>query len=143
LLLGEPGAGKSTLLLELALDLVTQAEHDHSLSLPVIVPLSSWANHRQPLEQWLAEQIAFLYDLPRRLVARWMQEERLLPLLDRLDEMEEEARTACITAINAYHREHLHPLVVACRKAEYEAAASNECRLTNNLPLLTRKFSKV
>jgi energy-coupling factor transporter ATP-binding protein EcfA2 len=125
LVLGEPGAGKSTLLLELASALVKQAEQDHSQILPVIVPLSSWANKRQPLEQWLAEQIALLYDIPPRLSARWVQEEALLPLLDGFDEMEEEARAACIVAINAYHRQHLHPLIVCSRKTEYEAAATN------------------
>jgi hypothetical protein len=122
--LGEPGAGKSTLLLELAFDLVQQAERDYSLLLPVIVPLSSWASQRQPLEQWLAGQIALLYDIALPLSERWVRQERLLPLLDGLDEMEEEARVACIVAINVYHREHLHPLVVAGRKAEYEAAAT-------------------
>lgn len=125
LLLGAPGAGKSTLLLELALDLVGMAEQDQSQSLPVIVPLSSWARKRQPLEQWLGEQVALLYDISLPLSRRWVQEEGLLPLLDGLDEMEEEARTACIAAINAYHREHLHPLVVVSRKAEYEAAATH------------------
>src|SRR5689334_12561116 len=95
LLLGEPGAGKSTLLLELASALVTQAERDHSQLLPVIVPLSSWGSLRQPLEQWLAEQVTLLYDIALPLAMRWIQQERLLPLLDGLDEMEEEARTAC------------------------------------------------
>lgn len=125
LLLGEPGAGKSTLLLELASDLVGMAEQDHSQLLPVIVPLSSWASKQQPLEQWLAEQIALLYDISLPLSRRWVQEERLVLLLDGLDEMEEQARAACIAAINAYHHAHLHPLVVCSRKAEYEAAATH------------------
>lgn len=125
LLQGEPGAGKSTLLLELALTLVEQAALDHSQPLPVIVPLSSWASKRQPLSEWLAEQIALLYDIAPRLSQRWVREERLLPFLDGLDEMEEGARVACIEAINAYHREHLHPLVVGSRKAENEARSSS------------------
>lgn len=132
LVLGEPGAGKSTLLLELAFDLVKQAEQDRSQLLPVIVPLSSWASQRQPLEQWLAEQVALLYDLPRRLSEQWVREERLLPLLDGLDEMDEEARAFCIAAINTYHHEHLHPLVVASRKAEYEAAAAHARLVLHN-----------
>lgn len=132
LLLGAPGAGKSTLLLELALDLAGMAEQDQSQLLPVIVPLSSWARKRHPLEQWLGEQVALLYDISLPLSRRWIQEERLLPLLDGLDEMEEEARTTCIVAINAYHREHLHPLVVASRKAEYEAAATNARLVLNS-----------
>ncbi|GHO98023.1 hypothetical protein KSF_080710 [Reticulibacter mediterranei] len=125
LLLGAAGSGKSTLLLELALDLVGTAEQDQSQLLPVIIPLSSWARKRQPLQQWLGEQVALLYDIALPLSRHWVQQEHLLPLLDGLDEMEEESRTACIAAINAYHHEHLHPLVVASRKAEYEAAVAN------------------
>src|SRR6266496_1700093 len=50
LVLGKPGAGKSTLLLSLAQQLVEEAEDDTSLPLPVILPLSSWAIKRQPLQ---------------------------------------------------------------------------------------------
>src|SRR5262249_50782693 len=57
---------------------------------------------------------------------QWVEQERVLPLLDGLDEMNEAARPACIAAINAYHREHLTPLVVCSRCAEYEAIANKE-----------------
>jgi hypothetical protein len=40
--------------------------------------------------------------------------------------MEEMARSTCITAINAYHREHLTPLVVCSRQSEYEVAATKQ-----------------
>lgn len=129
LLLGEPGAGKSTLLLELALEVVERAEREPNVLLPVIVPLSTWAQKRHSVEQWFIEQVALLYEISTHLSERWVREERLFPLLDGLDEMEEEARIACIEAINTYHHEHLHPLVVASRKAEYEAAATH-ARLT-------------
>jgi hypothetical protein len=54
------------------------------------------------LQDWLAEQVAQTYDIPEQLARRWLQEEQLLPLLDGLDQMEVDARTACIAAINAY-----------------------------------------
>jgi hypothetical protein len=56
-----------------------------------------------------------------------------------LDEMEE-ARAACIAAINVYHREHLHPLVVASRKAEYEEAATG-ARLVLNRAVLVQPLT--
>src|SRR6266700_7983920 len=98
LVLGEPGAGKSTLLLKLACDLVMQAERDQSQGLPVMIPLSSWARKRQPFAQWLAEQIALLYDIALPIATRCVQKESLLLLLDGLDEMEEDARAPCIEA---------------------------------------------
>jgi len=42
--------------------------------------------------------------------------------------VEETARPACIVAINAYHRDHMAPLVVCSRTIEYEATAER-CRL--------------
>jgi serine/threonine protein kinase len=125
LILGEPGTGKSMLLLDLAQQLLTRAEKDQTHPLPVILPLSSWAVKHPKLEDWIAEQLSQIYDVPRRLSTQWAQEDGILPLLDGLDEMEEAARSACITAINTYHHDHLAPLVVCSRTTEYEAAASH------------------
>ncbi len=127
LILGEPGAGKSTLLLSLAQQLLVRAEQDQTHRLPVILPLSSWAVKRLPLQDWIAEQLAQIYDVPHMLSVQWVQEGGILPLLDGLDEMEETARAACIMAINTYHRDHLAELVVCSRTTEYEAAALHHC----------------
>lgn len=126
LILGEPGAGKSTLLLELAHHLTGQAEQDATCLLPVLLPLSSWAVKRLSLQDWLAEQIATLYNMSPYMSLQWVQTQQFLPLLDGLDEMEEAARPLCITAINTYHREHLGPLVVCSRTSEYESSAKHE-----------------
>jgi MFS family permease len=123
LILGEPGAGKSTLLLTLAQQLVTQAERDEALPLPVLVPLSPWTANSPPFQYWLAEQVAQLYDIPEQLAQRWVQEGRFLPLLDGLDEMKEKVQPACIGAINDYHHAYPGPLVVCSRKAEFEEAS--------------------
>jgi GTPase SAR1 family protein len=129
LVLGEPGAGKSTLLLELAHHLIEQAQQDPDQPIPVLLPLSSWATNRRPLQEWFIEQFTQLYTIPKTLSVHWVQARLILPLLDGLDEMEESARPACIAAINSYQQGHLHPLVVCSRTAEYDAAARDE-RLT-------------
>lgn len=127
LILGAPGAGKSTLLVELARQLVGCADVDGTQPLPVMLPLSSWAIKRPPLQLWLTEQVEQFYDIPQVLAQQWINEDQLIPLLDGLDEMNETARPACIAAINAYHRAHLRlPLVVCSRQAEYEVAASHQ-----------------
>ena len=125
LILGEPGSGKSTLLLNLAKDLLTRAEHDETYPLPVILPLSSWAVKRPKLEDWIAEQTSEIYDVPLKVSGEWVKEGRILPLLDGLDEMEEATRPACIATINTYHHDHMIPLVVCSRRAEYEAASEH------------------
>lgn len=120
LILGEPGAGKSTLLLDLARRLVECAEQDAAQPFPVILPLSTWAVKRQPLTDWLSEQLTQLYSVPRRLSHSWVQTDQLLLLLDGFDEVPQEARVACIQAIAAYREEHLVPIVVCSRRTEFE-----------------------
>ena len=127
LILGEPGAGKSTLLLHLAQMLVQLAEQEEAHPLPVVLRLSSWAAQKPALEDWMSEQLALTYDVSPKLSTRWVRNEQILPLLDGLDEMDAASRSACIAAINAYHREHLLvPLVICSRRAEYEDAASHQ-----------------
>ncbi len=122
LILGEPGAGKSTLLLKLGQQLVADERLDGLKPLPVLLPLSSWSSNHPPLEDWLAEQVAQFYNIPRLLANHWVQEGQLLPLLDGLDEMEETARAACIIEINTFHHKYVGPLVICSRQAEYETA---------------------
>jgi transcriptional regulator with XRE-family HTH domain len=127
LILGEPGAGKSTVLLRLAQMLAQQAEQEEAHPLPVILCLSSWAEHQPALEVWMSDQLALTYDVSQKLSAQWVRNERILPLLDGLDEMDAASRSACIAAINAYHREHLLvPLVICSRRTEYEDAARHQ-----------------
>jgi len=45
----------------------------------------------------------------------------LLLLLDGLDEVARERREKCVEAINEFQKEHLVPLVVCSRVADYEA----------------------
>jgi transcriptional regulator with XRE-family HTH domain len=124
LILGEPGAGKSTLLLHLAQKLVQRAEQEEAYPLPVILNLSTWAEHKPTLEDWMSEQLALTYDVSQQLSTQWVRNEYIIPLLDGLDEMDAASRSACIAAINAYHREHLLvPLVICSRRTEYEEAA--------------------
>jgi len=121
LILGEPGVGKSTLLYDLAQALLSQAEQDEQHLLPVILNLSSWATRRLPLEKWLVEELQRRYLIPRQQSQRWVQQTKLLLLLDGLDEVAASARGACIKAINTYQSEHLVPLVVCSRREEYQA----------------------
>ncbi|WP_157506245.1 NACHT domain-containing protein [Ktedonobacter racemifer] len=142
LVLGEPGAGKSTLLLELAHHLIKQAEREHDHPLPVYLPLSTWATHRPPLQNWMIEQFASVYDISRNVSQRWIQAGLVLPLLDGLDEMEEAARPTCIAAINAYHRDHMSPLIVCSRTSEYDHAATQE-KLMLHTAVVVQPLSRV
>ena len=122
LILGEPGAGKTTVLLQLARELLDRAEQDETYPIPVVFNLSSWALKRQPLTNWLIEELNSKYQVPRKLGQVWVAKNQLTLLLDGLDEVKKEHRAACIEAINIYRQEQEHglvPTVVCSRKADY------------------------
>ncbi len=124
LILGEPGSGKTTLLLELTRDLLNRAARDETHPLPVVFNLSSWAFKRQPLVNWLVEELNSKYQVPRQLGQLWISTDQMVLLLDGLDEVAEEHRAACIETINGYRGEHgLVSIVLCSRKAEYLAQA--------------------
>jgi DNA polymerase III delta prime subunit len=128
LILGEPGAGKTTLLLELARDLIARADQNNALPIPVVFNLSSWGEKHYPLVRWLIEELESKYQVPRKLGRMWMAQERILPLLDGLDEVKQEARSACIAAVNVYRTQHQQTSLVVCsRTTEY---FTQEQRLT-------------
>lgn len=129
LVLGEPGAGKTTILLDLGERLLQQAHEDETgqSPIPLYLNLSSWSLTRQPLREWLLERLQqdFGFDAPkgRKIVAG-----RLALLLDGLDEVAIQDRSACIDAINDYqtHDETVGRvlLVVCCRADDYFAQAA-------------------
>jgi hypothetical protein len=91
--------------------------------------LSSWAERRRPLKDWLVAELNQRYDVPAKVAQAWMDADAVLPLLDGLDEVAAEHRSDCAEAINTYRHHHgLVPLAVCSRLADYEA-------LTNRLRL--------
>jgi len=107
LILGEPGSGKTTILLELARDTIARAEGDLTQPIPVVFNLSSWADKRQPIAEWLVDELGTKYDVPKRVARPWVECDELLLLLDGLDEVALKYREDCVRAINEFRREHL------------------------------------
>jgi hypothetical protein len=124
LILGAPGSGKTTLLLELARDLLARAADDPTHPIPVVFPLSTWAQSRKPLAEWLEDELSLRYDVPRKIARKWVPDDQILPLLDGLDEVEADRRAACVEAINAFRQAHgFLPLVITSRNTDYESLA--------------------
>lgn len=74
------------------------------------------------------EELRTKYNVPKKIASAWVEGDELLLLLDRLDEVAQERREACVEAINAFRQEHLVPLVVCSRSEEYKAL-SRQLRL--------------
>ena len=105
LILGEPGAGKTTMLLELAQTLVERALENDTGPVPVVVNLSSWAQHGGTLREWLVDALQDDASVSSGLAHTLAQGNILLLLLDGLDEVDASKRAACIAAINAFMQE--------------------------------------
>lgn len=120
LILGEPGAGKTIMMLTLARELLRQHENTPGLPLPVVFNLSSWTPSKKGLSEWLADELNMKYIVPRKIGREWLKDNRLLLLLDGLDEVGGGRRNECVKAINAFSAERKNPgVVVCCRFREY------------------------
>ncbi len=119
LILGAPGSGKTTMLLELARQLIARAREDVTYPIPMVFNLASWTE-KLTLADWLAQELNNLYSVPRKTAPDWIKGDKLLLLLDGLDEVRQESRAKCVEAINAFRKEHgLTSLAVCSRSQNY------------------------
>jgi hypothetical protein len=120
LIIGEPGCGKTTTMLNLAKALIERSERDPGYPLPVIFNLSSWTAPLHGIVHWLVQELSAKYQIPKEIGRAWVQDRRLLPLLDGLDELFCERRAECVEAINAFIKDPgSMGLVVCSRLREY------------------------
>ena len=115
------------MLLELARTAIARAEiaigrveQDSSQPIPVVFNLSSWAEKRLSLVEWLIEELDSKYFIPPRIARSWLENDDLLLLLDGLDEVKQECQEDCVKAINTFRQSHLVPIAVCSRIGDYE-----------------------
>lgn len=120
LILGQPGAGKSTALLQLAQDLLHRARQDETYPVAVLFNLASW-QPEQSMADWLIAELKSKYGVRPDLGKAWLEQHRLIVLLDGLDEQRFDQQQGCVNAINELLSSDLRPdrLVVCCRRDEY------------------------
>jgi DNA polymerase III delta prime subunit len=125
LILGAPGSGKTTMLLELARQLIQHAREDITYPIPMVFNLASWTE-KLSLADWLAQELNNLYSVPRKTAPDWVKGNKLLLLLDGLDEVRRESRAKCVEAINAFRKEHgMTSLAVCSRSQDYADLNAN------------------
>ena len=144
LILGEPGSGKTITLLELARDLMARAGLDPREPIPVVFNLSSWTGNPQSLVDWLIAELHSKYQIPKKIGRPWLQNYRILPLLDGLDEVKQDNRASCAKAIKEFSQEEAFftGLAVCSRRAEYEALPSRP-KLNRAIRLLPLKPEQI
>lgn len=120
LILGEPASGKTITMLQLAERLIRKAQKDKTHPIPLVLNLSSWAAARQPLVEWLVEEIFLQYQVARGLTRSWLEHGHLLLLLDGLDEVAKGYRDDCVQAINEFKAHYAIEVVVCSRTQDYK-----------------------
>ncbi len=146
-ILGEAGAGKTVLANQLLLDLVTpqlsqKSPREPTLTVPVRLSLPSFdpsddAHDNQPailsarLDAWIISHLTDVYGLTPRTADALLQNGRILPILDGLDEMDpataNPARaSAVIRALNHPVGGAPRPVVITCRADRYQQLASTD-----------------
>ncbi len=144
LILGEPGSGKTTTLLELTRDLINLAESDETFThpIPVIFLLSSWTKRKQPLMDWMADEIK-KYGVAKKDSRLWLKEHRILPLLDGLDELAFPDRFACVEAINRFKEVNELPEFVVCSRLQEYIELPIRLKLQGAIQLLPLTYEQM
>ena len=125
LIVGSPGSGKTVLLLKIALELLGN-EFKEGQRLPVVFNLASWSGKHIRFEDWLIEVLNSGNGLSKNFARALLKENRIIFLLDGLDELarNEETKTAsakrakCLDSIYEY-AEVGHKYVICCRREEF------------------------
>lgn len=126
IVVGDAGCGKTGLCVLLTLEL---AAKESQRRIPVVFQLSSW-DPVENFEKWLLRRLAEDYEFLGD-EARWgataaeelLNRERLLPILDGLDELSEEAGVAVLRTIRE-SPVFVSPFVLTSRTREFAAAAA-------------------
>lgn len=154
LILGEPGSGKTITLLKLAERLIARTEQDLSLPIPVVFNLSSWANKKLTIAEWLVEELKDKYQVSKELGKTWVEQEQLILLLDGLDEValnktRHEDRlasgNACVCALNEFIEEHGNTEIAVCSRIQDYEALSERLKLRSAIciqPLTSEQVSQ-
>jgi GTPase SAR1 family protein len=122
LILGNPGAGKTTTMLDLAQALVVRSQENYDYPIPVLFNLSTWKDDKQSIQDWLVLELKSKYGVRKDIGAKWVDDAKLLPMLDGLDELKSVRQEPCVRKINELLQSDSRPLyvIICSRREEYD-----------------------
>jgi hypothetical protein len=91
---------------ELAAALLARSKADDTRPVPLRLQLNAWLANRPSFDAWLAAQAIHAYAIPEQAAQAWVEHDQLTLLLDGLDGLSADQRTAGLAALQAYRRAH-------------------------------------
>ncbi|MEU0932452.1 NACHT domain-containing protein [Embleya sp. NPDC005971] len=136
---GAPGAGKTVLASDLVLGLLTDPARTDTDPVPVRISLAGWETER-PLVEWLTDQVHQRFrdqGLTAADAETLVEQRRILPVLDGLDEMDNDTtpvpRRRAVVALrqlNAYQDPAgSASVILTCRTDQYSELAALDMRM--------------
>jgi hypothetical protein len=149
LIIGEPGSGKTLMAISLVLEMITQGEQlPLAASVPVPISVSGW-NGKQDLGPWLVDRLVESFRLSRVMARELVDGNYLLPVLDGLDESDDDPHSE--SSVSHLILEKLRsspganfgtgprPIVMTCRSDFYLAMGGID-RLRNAVVIEPREI---
>lgn len=130
---GDAGSGKTVLAIELILGLLTDDDRRPDDPIPVRVSAAAW-DAQTSVDDWLAAHLVRTFDLSKATARALLRADRVLPVIDGLDEMDPEPEPGygsrageALRALNAYQRGRGKArLVLTCRSTSYDALMAGD-----------------
>ncbi len=130
---GDAGSGKTVLAIELILGLLTDADRRPDDPIPVRLSAAAW-DAQTSVEDWLAAHLVRNFNLSKATARALLRADRVLPVIDGLDEMDTEPEPGygsrageALRALNAYQRGRGKArLVLTCRSTVYDALIADD-----------------
>ncbi|MEV6523765.1 hypothetical protein AB0M43_17600 [Longispora sp. NPDC051575] len=126
-IIGVPGSGKSTTALLLTRGLLEMRATDRSVPVPVRVNLSDWRPDSEDFQDWFIAHLRSQYPPLKRSLGAGdgatvlLNDKRIIPVLDGLDEVPPSLRALAITKLTAAIGAD-RPCVMTCRSKDYTDA---------------------